>query len=375
MGIKLEDEKKYLVWLSSIDTLSVKKVNQLLAFFGNAKNIFEADEVTLQGIRFLTDTERQKIRNKEQKKQIEGWMEKLHKEKIKIVTPQEEHYPRLLKNIVDPPYLLYYKGTLQEKEPTLGVVGSRRSTTYGEQMTQLITKRLGELGFVVVSGLARGIDSIAHATCVKNEKRTIAVLGCGVDVAYPPENKRLMDEIIEKGAIISEFMPGVGPKPYHFPRRNRVISGISYGVIIIEAGEKSGSLITANFALEQGREVFALPGSLLNRKSVGTNRLIKDGAKMVTSIEDILEELQWMDASMQKKGIELATKIPDWKNMGKTEKKILEKLVHEPMHQDELARATNIPISELQASLLYLELNGYVKQMQGKMLALVIDPL
>ena len=207
-----------------------------------------------------------------------------------------EDYPKVLLEIPDPPPYLYVKGELRGSETAVAVVGSRRASTYGMLTTTRLATELAAHGVTVVSGMARGVDTAAHRGALSGGGRTIGVLGCGIDVVYPPENRKLFEEMAEKGALVSEFPLGTLPLAENFPRRNRIISGMSRGVLVVEAMENSGSLITAQFALDQGREVFAIPGNINTSSSRGANRLIKQGAKLVESVDDILEELPQMSA-------------------------------------------------------------------------------
>lgn len=221
-------------------------------------------------------------------------MEKLEKEKINLITIQDENYPKLLKEIYAPPAALYVRGCLSPKdELSLGIVGTRRLSSYGQQITPIITSELSKSGITIVSGLAKGIDTIAHKAAIENKGRTIAVLGSGVDKksVYPAINKHLSEQIIQNGAVVSEFPINTEPLAQNFPQRNRIISGLCLGILVIEAPEKSGAMITAKDALEQNREVFAVPGHILSPNSLGPNNLIKMGAKLVNQASDILEEL------------------------------------------------------------------------------------
>ncbi|MFH0805422.1 MAG: DNA-processing protein DprA [Patescibacteria group bacterium] len=221
-------------------------------------------------------------------------IEKLEKEKIGLITIQDESYPKLLKEIYAPPAILYIKGNFSPNDKfSLGIVGTRNPSDYGRQITPIITSELSKSGITIVSGLAKGIDAIAHKTAIDNNGRTIAVLGSGIDSKsiYPVINKYLSEKITENGAVISEFPINTKPLAQNFPQRNRIISGLSLGILVIEASEKSGSMITARNALEQNREVFAIPGDILSNNSLGPNNLIKMGAKLVTKTNDILEEL------------------------------------------------------------------------------------
>ena len=221
-------------------------------------------------------------------------MEKLEKEKIGLITIQDESYPKLLKEIYAPPAILYIRGSFKPNDNfSLGVVGTRKLSNYGKQITPIITSKLSKAGITIVSGLAKGIDTIAHQTAIENNGRTIAVLGSGIDSksVYPAINKYLAEKIVENGAVISEFPINTKPLAQNFPQRNRIVSGLSLGILVIEAPEKSGAMITARNALEQNRDVFAIPGDILSNNSLGPNNLIKMGAKLVNQVSDILEEL------------------------------------------------------------------------------------
>ncbi|MFQ5631434.1 MAG: DNA-processing protein DprA, partial [bacterium] len=245
----------------------------------------------------------------------------------------------------------------------LAIVGTRSPSTYGKQVAEKLTTGLAQEGFVTVSGFARGIDTVVHSETVKRGGQTIAVLGCGLDVIYPPENKTLAEKIIDKGAMISEFPFGTKPDAMNFPRRNRIISGLALGTIVVEARNKSGALITANLALDQNREVFAIPGSIYSPLSSGPHQLIKEGAKLVSTIEDIFEEIPIQGELFQRHEY----KIVDKEKLGQQNINILECLSNDPVHIDQLASKTNLATSELLALLLQLEFSGYVKQLPGKM--------
>jgi DNA processing protein len=272
-------------------------------------------------------------------------------------------FPALLKKIYDPPVVLFVKGEFQAHDETaIAVVGTRAPTEYGKLTAERLTAALVNRGMTIVSGLARGIDTIAHQTALKSGGRTVAVLGSGLDMIYPPENRRLAQEITPHGVIISEYFFGAKPDASNFPRRNRIISGLAPGTLVIEAGETSGALITASAALEQGREVFAVPGSILSPKSLGPNRLIQDGAKLVTSVDDILAELPPQLDMFSKTPAVASPAI----HLTENEQKVLNLLSHEPVHIDQLARQTSMPASQLLAILLDLEFKYALKQLPGK---------
>lgn len=286
-------------------------------------------------------------------------MEKLEKFKIKAITSKDQEYPYRLKEIYDYPAVLFIRGSfLPEDQWCLSIVGTRRATVYGRQVTEDIVQELVRNKITIVSGLAKGIDVIAHRAALEAGGRTFAVLASGLDIIYPGEHANLAREIMEKGALISEYPPGTKPKAEHFPRRNRIISGISLGVLVIEAGDKSGALITAHHALEQNREVFAIPGSILSPASKGTNRLIQEGAKLVSSCTDILEELNLSVVAFQPEMKEI---LPE----SETEASLLKHLSDQPLHIDELCRLSQLPTSAVSSTLAIMELKGLVKQDGG----------
>ncbi len=272
----------------------------------------------------------------------------------------EDRYPARLRQIPDPPAILYLRGQLPQG-PSLAVVGARKASTAGRRLTADLCSELASRGVAIVSGLARGIDTAAHEGALAAEGLTLAVLGCGIDRIYPPENSRLFHRIAAEGGILSEYPPGTPPAPGHFPGRNRIISGLCQGVLIVEAAKGSGSLITAEFALEQGREVFAVPGPVYSATSGGVNRLIKDGAHVVTEVNDILPVL-WPGAptrQQQKKQDLLVA------NLSGPALQLYQILGAEPLHVDELARKSGLTPMELSAILLHLELQGGVEQLPG----------
>jgi DNA processing protein len=275
------------------------------------------------------------------------------------VTWQDEEYPPGLKEIYDPPPVLYVLGTLSPRDLRgVAVVGSRNPTTYGRIAAEKLSFGLGKLGVTVVSGLARGVDSAAHQGVLAAGGRTVGVLGCGIDRVYPPENADLFARVAAQGAVLSEFPLSTPPDSDHFPIRNRIISGISLGVVVVEATLRSGSLITARFALEQGREVYALPGNVDSARSEGTNRLIKQGAKLVMKAEDIVEEIlpQLRQAPPPE---------PPKLSLPPDEEKILSLLGREAQHIDAVAGRSGWPIGRVSAVLLSLEIAGHVKQLPG----------
>ena len=273
-------------------------------------------------------------------------------------------YPDILSEIPDPPVVLFYMGEFAEflKMPAIAVIGSRRCTTYGRKVARTLARDFVRSGVAVVSGLARGIDAEAHRSVAEADGVTLAVLGNGLDICYPPEHARLSEKILEKGVLISEYPPGSEPAKYKFPERNRLISGFSRGVVVVEAGSRSGTMITVNTALDQGRDVFAVPGEVTGALSMGTNTLLRDGAGVVITARDVLEPL-----GLAKKPEEVRAKYEPGSD---TSKSILEHLSVETLHFDELLRLLNVGTAVLQTELLTLEMAGVVTQHPGKFYSL-----
>lgn len=287
-----------------------------------------------------------------------GILESCERKGIRVIPIDDGEYPELLRYIHDPPLVLYVRGVIP-RGVCFGVVGSRKATGYGMDAAFRLSKQLAGEGCIIVSGMARGIDTAAHTGALHAGGQTIAVLGCGPDQAYPPENRGLMDRISKSGAVISEYPPGVKPQTYHFPVRNRIISGICIGVLVVEAGQKSGSLITAQAALDQGREVFAVPGNINHHNSLGTNRLIREGAKLVLSAGDILEEIPWSLAALPMHERNAVTKADE---ITREEGLILQILRAEDLYHDQIAEKTGFPGHTLFAALLQLEIKGLVRK-------------
>jgi DNA processing protein len=288
----------------------------------------------------------------------------LKKIDARIISFFDADYPANLKNIYYPPILLYVKGNLHEADKnSVSIVGTRNPTSYGKINTEKFARELSEKGLTIVSGMARGIDTISHSAALKAGGRTIAIVGSGLDVIYPPENKKLFDEISEKGAVISEYPPGTQPDAQNFPKRNRIISGISLGTLIIETRINGGAMQTAAFAIDQNKEVFALPGNINSIQSEGTNSLIQRGeAKLVLTAEDILEEL-----NLSSKSKPIAETIQKSIELNLFESKLLHVVNVDPIHIDEIAGKSEMNISDCLANLLTLEFKGMVKQLPGKM--------
>ena len=286
----LEDD--YLMWLSKLEGLSIRKKQDILEQYKSAKNFFDLDSSELSYFCNKNKINIKNILDFKSYNYLETNREELLKYKIKFISKDNKDYPENLKNIADAPIGFYMLGNMPDNIHKVGVIGARKCTQYGAMNSYKFGKELAENNITVVSGMAIGIDSMAHKGAIDGRGKTIAVLGCGVDIIYPPNNKNLRDEIIENGCIISEFSIGTSPYPANFPMRNRIISGISDAIVVVESAKKSGTLITVAQALEQGKDVFAIPGNINNPMSEGTNNLLKECAYPLTNIEDILLNLK-----------------------------------------------------------------------------------
>ena len=288
-------------------------------------------------------------------------LEKLARENIGIVTILDEDYPKLLKEIYDPPYIMYIKGALKaEDEFAIGIVGTRKLTTYGQQVASRISRELAQAGLTIVSGLAQGIDTLAHLAALEQKTRTIAVVGSSIErhSIFPPQNKTLAEKIAQNGAVLSEYPIGSATLKHHFPARNRIISGLSLGTLVVEAPQKSGALITANHALSQNREVFAVPGSIFSDKSEGPNNLIKLGAKLVINAQDILEELNLKNLASNIAVRQIVAETPE-------EELILNLLSHDPQPVDKIVQETKLDTALVNSTLSLMEMKGKVKNLGG----------
>ena len=347
---------KYWLGFSIIPGIGRVKLAQLENYFSNLEDAWKATPADLKHAG-LDSSLINTITSGRSKISLAEEMEKIDHYGVKVLTWHDPDYPARLKEIYDYPPLLYVRGSLlPEDEWCLAVVGTRRVSVYGRQVTEEIVADLARNKITIVSGLAKGTDSIAHRSALDAGGRSIAIFACGLDIVYPSENATLARSLIQQGALISEYPLGTRPRVDNFPRRNRIMSGLSLGVLVIEAGETSGALITANRALEQNREVFAIPGSILSPASKGTNRLIQEGAKLVRSYTDILEELNLTAVAHQ---IEMKGVIP----ASDTESLLLKQLGTEPTHIDEICRSSGLPVSTVSSTLAMMELKGLIKQM------------
>ncbi len=365
------DDRERLIVLNAIPDIGTIRVRRLLESFGTLRELFAAGEARLQQVEGIGPVLARRIASACQKTQLAAEELQLAKDAgCSVVTMLDDGYPTPLKNLPDPPLVLYMKGAWVEQDRTaVAIVGSRRASIYGQQVAQRLAYDLAMRGITVVSGLARGIDSAAHQGALKASGRTIAVLGNGLSRIYPPEHEGLAERIVAQGAVMSEYPMQAPPLAQHFPQRNRLISGLSLGVVIVEAAKRSGALITADCALEQGREVFAVPGTVDSVTSQGTHQLLKQGARLVTSVDDILEELRLEPREPRPDRPASSPDQPATPVHGLTEQeqRLFESLsAHEPRDLDSLAAHSGISAAASASLLLQLELKHLVKQLPGK---------
>ena len=354
----MQEDLKYWIGFNIVSGIGPRRFKALLEFFGAASTAWQATISDLQA----AGLDRRSIENLievREKRDLDAELERIDRAGLTGLTWDDPGYPPLLKEIYDPPFVLYIWGELlPADEWAVAVVGTRRATTYGKDVTRRLTHDLAANGVTIVSGLAYGIDAYAHQAALDAGGRTIAVLAHGLDTIYPPRNRNLAKKIAQSGALVSEFALGTRPEAKNFPARNRIISGLALGTLVVEAGKRSGALITADFAAEQGREVFAVPGNIYAPQSAGTNNLIQAGAKPVMRVEDILEEL---NLTMVQAFQEVREIVP----ANELESQLLAQLTDEPRHIDELGQAIGLPIAEISSTLTMMELKGMVHQVGG----------
>jgi DNA processing protein len=363
------DDKLYWLALNMVPGVGPITYRNLVAKFHDPERIFAASVRELSAVGGISEKTIRSIHEFPAARMATEELKKTKDVGASILTFLEQGYPKNLLQIYDPPPLLYVRGDLGVSDALrVAIVGSRRGSSYGRIMTKKISKELASAGATVVSGMARGIDTCAHLGALEAGGKTIAVFGCGIDVIYPPENKKLFFDIITHGAVISEFPLSTPPEGKNFPKRNRIISGVSLGVVIVEASTDSGSLITAAHALEQGREVFAVPGNVGMATSKGTNSLIKQGAKLVEEAQDILTEI--FPQYGVHDGIPLyggIVKKDDLPALSDEEDDIFHLLSQTPLHIDEISRLSQMEVQRVSTILLGLELKGVISQLSGKM--------
>lgn len=380
MVMSMEQNTLYWLWLTNSRGVSHTEITSLLEQFDTVEEIYKKKDFSLASN--IKPSTRKALADKSLKS-AEAILEVCNKKGITILTYDDINFPDILRGIYDPPYVLYLRGEIMKWDRILGigVVGTRACGRYGVEATRRIALDLAENGVTVITGMARGIDTVATRAALDAGGKTVAVLGCGADIVYPPENKGLMEEIIASGAVISEYPPGTKPLRHNFPWRNRIISGLSRGVVVTEAPEKSGALITAGIALGQGRDVFAVPGSIFDKNCAGTNQLLASGAKAVSTAKGILEEYVFEIERLEKpKGIkrffapkkekvnnEIKLSVEDkrFSGLSEEERKIVELLIEKNQHIDDIARKSGIDASKLAGTLSMLEFGGYIQKIPG----------
>ena len=351
------EKREYWAWISTVENMYYNKISRLVESFGSIENVYMASATKLENKGKMKKEDVDRILKSKEKFNSDDFFRKLNSNDINFVCIEDLDYPKRLLPYEHKPFFLYYRGKIPDMDrPIVSIVGARACSGYGRNMAKMLGEKLSDYGVQIVSGMARGIDTFAQLGALNGESATFGVLGCGVDICYPTENIELYENILKKGGIISEYLPGTKPNSWHFPQRNRIISGISDIVVVVEAKEKSGSLITVEWALEQGKNIMAVPGRVGDKLSSGCNRLIKTGAGIVTSEKDILEELKYYVFKEERKI--------------NAEEKILEKeflmlyseLGLQPKNIYELIESTGLSYEKLVDMLLQLQLKGLVTQ-------------
>lgn len=355
-------ERNILIWLNNIGVSNLR-IENLREYFVDLRELWTIRQENITKLNFLKPNIIDRIIKYRNITFLENILETLDQKDINIVTVLDRGYPDSLIPLYDKPTVLYYKGKYTcDDSLSIGIVGTRKATAYGKWACEKFTKELVNLGVTIVSGLALGIDTVAHKSALDAGGRTIGVLGNGLDKVYPKSNHGLYKEVENNGCILSEFPLGTEPLSYNFPQRNRIIAGLSLGIIVIEAKEKSGSLITAHSALDQGKEVFSLPGNINSIYSGGTNRLIKDGAKPLLDIDDIIEEIYELKTNItQNRILDL-----DYSSLSEDEIKIMKIVVDGPVHADTIVIKSGINISTVISILTILELKGMIRELSSR---------
>lgn len=370
----------YWIWLTSKRGITPNKITSLLEHFNAIEDIYEAK--SYRNIPNIGDRE-EKLLNDKNLQGAKEIFEKTEAIGARVITFDDKEYPDKLRNTATPPYILYVKGEMIEldKYLTIGVVGTREHTDYGKLVTHRLSTEMAREGAIIVSGMARGLDSVAARAALRVGNKTIAVIGSGLDIVYPPENGDLMEEIARHGMVISEYPVGTPALPTNFPVRNRIIAGLSNGIVVTEAPKQSGSLITARYALENGRDVFAVPGSIYEPTYEGCNRIIQQFAKLVTKGRDVLEEYPYAQKVTITDEAKKETEKPkneDFENsqkfkaLAEDEKQIVKLLMNKDMQIDELARNLEIPAGELNVKMTLLEMKAAVKKLPGNVYQIIV---
>lgn len=358
-------KEEYYFWLTSLPGIGTRKAHLLLDTYGPIEDLYHMKKDEAENLAGFSAKDKLVLSDSKLKENAKIQFEKLKAKRVEFVHLEDDRYPGKLRHIFDAPIGLYVRGELPKAgSRSIAIVGARNCSNYGKEMARYFARELGKAGIHVISGLARGIDSFAHAGALEGGGSTVGVLGCGIDICYPQENIELYMQMQGRGAILSEYGLGVSAKPGFFPMRNRIISGMSDGVLVIEAKEKSGSLITVDMGLEQGKNIYAVPGRTTDVLSSGCNNLIRMGAKITINIEDILEDLVAnyenmcldmycdLDRQFKKTTIHLET----------NEKIVYDRLSFTPKHMEEIILDTNMDIKEAMEALIHLQLKDYVKQ-------------
>ncbi len=349
------EDKLYWYWFCGKVMLPIKKQKELMDIFIHPKELYKINPDIIK--ESLTELEYQRFLTSRDETAIRSGYDALMRDEIRFITSKEAAYPNRLRKIYDAPYGIFQKGQpYEEKELSIAIVGSRYPTTYGLEITKIFAKELAEAGVQIISGLARGVDGAAHRAIIEKRGQAVGVLGCGIDLIYPKQNFQLFYEMYENQTVISEYPPGSEPLKWHFPERNRIISGLSDGILVTEARARSGSLITADCGLDQNKEVFAVPGMITDKHCQGCHGLIKQGAKLVENVDDILTEFSEFTG--------FSRKFPkhSTKSLAKAEKRVYDMLSLKPKHIDEILSASGFSYEEVIKALFQLEAKGYIKQ-------------
>lgn len=352
------EEKEYLYWLCHVPTLGAVTIKRLYEYVGSYKGIFNIEGKELHRLGLLKPSSVSAFEeSKKGKEACDREFDGLIRQNIEFVTPHDAWYPARLYKIYDYPMGIFYKGKLpEEARPTVAVIGARNCTSYGRQMASYLAKELASCGIQIISGLANGIDGAGHLGALEGKGDTYGVLGCGINICYPKENYDLFERIKRRGGILTEFIPNEAPRPCNFPMRNRIISGLSDAILVIEAREKSGSLITANLGLDQGKEIFALPGRVTDPLSAGCNRLISEGAGVILSPDSVLEYFNLHNGKI------LRVHEKNKNGLAKKEKMVYSCLDLQPKNLEEIVSLSGLSVSECMEALLELELSGLIMQ-------------
>lgn len=360
---KLTEQEQYWVWLFSIDGIGPRRFYAILEWFEDAKNVWDAAYADNDALKKFGEKTREAIISSRRDEYMENILRRIERADCRVVTRLSPQYPPLLAEIADPPPALFVRGGELMLERAVAIVGTRYCTRIAQDVAIRLGRDLSQAGVTVVSGMARGVDSFAHQGALQGEAPTVAVLGCGVDVVYPPENRELYDKIMGQGTIVSEYLPGTQPYPGNFPARNRIVSGMSRAVVVVEAPKKSGTMITVSLAQEQGRDVFAVPGSILSGKCEGTNELLKQGAFVLTEAQDVLREYGWERRTRQEEK-PVAAKAADGDDI--FSQIVMAALQRGTFSYDELCAIAGLAAKEMGALLTKMEMEGKILRLPGK---------